>query len=66
MNNEIKKTYEDARIAYERASVERDKTVMAARAECQAKIAAADIVVNKFYIIHNVAKNAYAQEVAKQ
>ena len=64
MDAKIKKAYEDVRTAYEKASVEREKAVAGYRADCKAKIDAADALVAKAYEVHNAAKKAYAQEVA--
>ena len=64
MDAKIKKAYEDARIAYEKASVEREKAVAGYRAACKAKIDAADALVAELYEAHNVAKKVYAQGVA--
>lgn len=63
MNAKTKKAYEDARIAYEKACVEREKAVAGYLADCKAKIDAADALVAKAYEVHNVAKLAYAKEV---
>lgn len=64
MNAKIKKAYEDARIAYEKACVEREKAVAGYRADCKAKVDVADALVAEAYEAHNVAKLAYAKEVA--
>ncbi len=64
MVSKIKTVYEDARMAYEKASAEREKAVAEYRADCKAKIDAADALVAEAYEAHNEAKKAYAQEVA--
>lgn len=63
MDAKVKKAYEDARIAYEKASVERDEAVKGFRAELKAKVDAADAKVLKAYEAHNVAKREYAKGV---
>lgn len=64
MDAKIKKAYEDARIAYERVSVECEKAVVGYRADCKARVDAADALVAEAYEVHNVAKLEYAKGVS--